>query len=155
MTLPDATLAAAAVAAVASFASLIVNVRAARQSEARAAQRAAIGPSYEQLAKVLYECVATASVFLKTEPDSEGRRNWAQRCNEAADSLKQIRPRVRFTLSGLYEGFRTLSRVPHWAQNYHDTSDGAIARATALRKALDGAVLRSYRRGRAPRLAEL
>jgi hypothetical protein len=157
VTLPDATFAAAVAAAVASLASVIVNIRAARQAEARAAQRAAIGPSYEQLAKVLYQCVATSNVFLKTAPDSEARRNWGQRCDEAADSLKELRPRLRFTLSGLDEPLRTLSRVPHWAQNYHDAADGAdlLKKATALRKALDGAVLRSYRRGRAPRIAEL
>jgi hypothetical protein len=149
----DATLAAASIAALASLLSLLVSVRSARSAEARAAQRDAVGPSLEALSQCLHDCVASATVALEKHEGSEGRRNWMTRGNDAAEELKALRPRLRLTLDGLDEGLRTLSRVPHWAQNYHDAADARVflRRATALRKALDRAVIHAYRQGRAPR----
>jgi hypothetical protein len=157
MTEGEATLAAAAVAAMASLLSLVVNARSARSAEIRAAQRDGVRPSLEELSKCLHECVATAKVVLEREEGTEGRLTWISRGNRAADDLKAIRSRVRLTLSGVDGGLRTLSRVPHWAQNYHDVPDARafLTRADALRTALDRAVARAYHRGRPPRRREV
>lgn len=152
MTTAEATLGAAVLAAGASLVSLFVNVRAAQRAEARDAQRSVLAPALEGLSAAFHECVASANVVLEKSPESEGRGNWIVRCNQARDNLKTLRSGIRFVLPGLDEAIRTLSRVPDWAQNYHDKPDGNefLERADKLRRALDRAVSHAYTRGRPP-----
>lgn len=152
LTQPEATLAAASVAAVASILSLVVTARAAQRAERRAAQRTLVEATVAELSRAFHENVATAATLLEKPKKSEARANNLTRCHAARDRLKALRPRVRIALRGIDEALRTLSRVPDWAANYDDRATGEefLTRADALRRALDAVVGRAYRKGRPP-----
>jgi hypothetical protein len=151
---PDATFAAATLAALASLLSLVITVRAAIRAERRAAQRTLVKDTVEELSSALHENVASATTLLKRAKKTEGRKNNLARCEIASERLKALRPRVRIALGDdVDEALKTLSRVPNWAANYDDHTAGSefLKRSDKLRRALDAAIGRAYLRGRRPR----
>lgn len=156
MTRETATLVAASIAAVASLVALLLNLRAQHRSELRVAHRQTLDPSLSELAEAIHQSVACASIILKANSD-EARARWKCRGARASARIKSLRPRLRYPLWGIDEGLRVLSRVPDWAE--HARADNAraqklVSTADSLRKGLDYAVRRSYRRGRSPSLHE-
>lgn len=156
MTRETATLVAACIAAAASLVVLLLNLRAQRRAELRVAHRQTLDLSIAELAEALHQSVACASIILKAKSDG-ARARWKCRGAKASSQLKSLRPRLRYPLWGLDEGLRVLSRVPDWAEHARADNSRAqrlVSKADGLRKALDYAIRRSYRKGRAPTLHE-
>jgi hypothetical protein len=65
-----------------------------------------------------------------------------------------VRPKVKYTLYGLDEPLRTLSRMPEWVATYKDVpktnADDLLEAMQRLAVAVDDAVRDSYRRGLPP-----
>jgi hypothetical protein len=149
-----ATLAAACVAAGASLAALVLNALLTRRSELRAAHRAALAEVLAELGKAAHECFAIASM-VATRPLGElARRNWLARGRRANADLESLRLATRYTLWGLAEPLRTLSRVAIWIGHY-PTRSGAdseelLEAANRLRRTVDAVIRSSYAKGRPP-----
>ena len=132
-----ATLVAAGVAAGASILTLGISLFTNRRAEARAAHRLALADQLPVLAEGLHEVSATAEIIRKRFVAGQDPRPWIARFETGKAKLDVIRPRIRYTLWGLDEGIRTLSRLGHWVATYRD-QDGAerlLAEAKKRKKA--------------------
>ena len=147
---------AATIAAVSSFITLLLSLRAQRSSELRVAHRDGLEPFITELSEALHANLATSNVILKTA-SGEAFKRWQDRSNEARKKLKELRPKLRYSLWGLDEGLLVLSRFPDWIQ--HLRSDAKLAekllkKGNQLRRALDYSIRNSYIYGRPPAIYE-
>jgi hypothetical protein len=151
MDAPTATLIAAGVAATASLVTLAVNVLGARRSEMRAAHRAALLPQLADIAEGLHGVMATSTVLRTRATKQQDTQPWIRRGAIAADLLKAVRPKIRYTLYGLDEPIRVLSRGPEWIATYRDADPGGaeslLAATRTLERRVSTIIRRSYRRG--------
>lgn len=150
------TLVAAIVAAGASLIVMLLTILHQRSSELRVARRAALDKIIVDLGALFHELLATCNVYTQARsPESE--QKWIGKAFQARDRIKSIRPSVRYSLWGLDEGLRTLTRLPEWLEHKRADSEATKELLTAgdnLRKALDSAILGSYKHGRPPSLFE-
>jgi hypothetical protein len=132
---------------------LLTNLLAARASEFRAAHRRVLSEELAPLGKAIHEAVASSSILHRKATSPEALENWRRRAAQAADQLKGLRLRVRYSLWGLDEALRVLSRLPHWITNFQDRpteGEELLVAATALRDELDRTLQRTYSKGRPP-----
>src|SRR5207249_816798 len=133
---------------------LATNVLASRRAEMRAAHRAALVPYLTDLGEGLHGVIATATLLRKRALGVQDAGAWIERGASAADQLKTVRPRVRYTLDGLDEPIRVLSRLPEWAATYRGVeSSGAeplLEVGRQLQDRISKIVGKSYRRGLPP-----
>lgn len=151
-----ATLIAASIAAVSSIIVLLISMSEQRQSELRAAHRMIMDGFLTDLASSIHQAVACANVLLKTN-SADAAANWRAKGQNASAKLKELRTQIRYPLWGLDEGLRVLSRVPDWADHLRSNKqlgERLDSSADLLRKSLDYAIRRSYRKGRPPTLHE-
>jgi hypothetical protein len=148
----EATMYAALLAAsVASLAALLTYFNS-RKAEVRASQRKLLERSIPKLGTALQEIVATSVILLKTRT-SESRKSWDRRGNVAKTALLQCQKEMRYSLWGITDSFRTLSRLPSWAQHAmrHPAKAATIVGCgDALSRAIDHTVLASLRTGKPP-----
>lgn len=153
----EATLVAAGVAALASLAVMVMNIRGMRSSEMRVAQREALETHVEELGKAIYEIVATAHVVVSRARKGQSLESWYSRSSEASDTVKDLRLKIRYPLWGIDEGLRAITRLPDWTQHTladHDKAEELVRRADRLRSALDITIRNCYIDGRTPNLIE-
>jgi hypothetical protein len=121
-------------------------------AEMRVAYRKTLEPHLGPLGKNLYETMA-CSKMLATKNDETGasRANWKNRADTARDELKAQRLDLRYSLWGLDEPLRVITRVPNWIEHNKgkkEQTDSIIKLATELRSAIDDSVRRAYALGR-------
>lgn len=120
----------------------------------RAAHRAALLQHLTDLGESLHGVVATATLLRRRALNQQDLSAWITRGQTAAEQLKKVRPAVRYTLDGLDEPIRVLSRLPEWAATYRDVElSGAEELLEAGRKlagCIDDTVRKSYRTGLPP-----
>jgi hypothetical protein len=149
---PTSTLIAASIAALSSLWVLIGNTRASRCSEMRVAHRKALEPHVAVIGEALHNIIATSSILLKAKTDVS-INNWRIRSADAQTKLKEIRPKVRYSLWGIDEGIRTITRIPNWVEHARirpTVATSLLSSAGALRCALDHAIRHSYSHGTLP-----
>lgn len=154
MTAEEATLIAAAVAAVASTMGLFLQWGIQRATERRSAFRKHLESTLPIVGDELYQVIALAVGIAKARSNDQFKFA-SQRAIEATKHLDTARRAVRYPLWGLDEGFQAVRRVPLIVTHFrHDTlaQDRVIATATSLRETLDKAIRRAYIQGRRPGL---
>lgn len=154
VTQPNATLWAAFVAAVASLASLVLNLMAGRRAEMRAAHRVTLLPHLESLGESIHQTLATSMMLRQRALNGQDRTKWIEAGEVGAATLKTLRPQVRYALPGVEEPLRVISRLPNWIATYRDVDDGdaeqLLRHARELQVGVDAAIRRSYRTGLPP-----
>jgi hypothetical protein len=146
-----ATLIAALIAAVAAVGSLVVTIITAGRRERRDTHRKALETELPDLADGLHQVVATS--FTQHRQLSAGKvqsaGNWRSRGHDAAQVLYRVRPRVRYSLSGLDLGLRNLGRLPDWVAHHQGRPEGGelLNRADGLATAIHEIIERSWRNG--------
>jgi len=154
---PTVTLIAAVIAASAAILSVLSNILFLRGSEFRGAYRKSLETVMLDLSECMHAVVATSAVYLKTSSGNPGRKKWLNKLATAQTQLKVIRPRVRYSLWGLDEGLRTLSRLPDWvahASSDPERANDILQKGKALSKLLDSSIRKSYFRGKPPSYLE-
>jgi hypothetical protein len=147
-----ATLIAALIAAVAAAGSLVVSIITASRRERRDNHRRALDAELPDLADGLHQVVATS--FTQHRQLAAGKTqsgaNWRGRGQAAAQTLYRVRPRVRYSLSGLDLGLRNLGRLPDWVAYHQGRPEGQelLDHADALASALHEIIEISWRDGR-------
>lgn len=146
------TVFAATIAAIASLATLALNLRAQLRAELRVAQRKFLEPHVLTLGEALHNLLASSYVLLDARSD-ESRAKWLERAQTEQARIKELIPKLRYPLWGLDSGLRALTRLPDWV--YHRRGDSAqsaelLAAADALRLALDESIQGCYAAGRRP-----
>ncbi len=148
LTAVEATLYGAILVAALSVAKLLYD----RLHEGRAEFRALLRPYLLEYAEAIYGVLACCAVLAKTA-NPEQRGHWVEKSRKEAEKLALLRPKLRYALWGLDEGFRVLIRLPGWT--CHAVSDSRraaelIDKATRLRITMDRVALRCFRSGRPP-----
>jgi hypothetical protein len=116
-----------------------------------------LGDVLAPLGQAVYEVVAAPAILHRKVRSHEELENWRARGSAAADRLKELRLRVRYSLWGLDEGLRVLSRVPDWISNFQgrpDEGERLLLQASDLRDELDRVLRKSYGHGRPPKRRE-
>src|SRR6185437_11450439 len=111
LTQPQATLWSAIVAASAAVLTLLFTILNKRGEEFRTAQRDVIVEDLKTVGKAIHEVIALSNIQLKLL-NHPGHAEKYRLAAEAARRLKEKRLDVRYTLWGLDEGLRILSRLP-------------------------------------------
>lgn len=152
MSSQTATLVAASVSAVASILVFLGNLFGSRSSEARAAHRKILEPYLAALGRALHEVVASSVIAHHRVAGGQDAGTFGKSGLAAAEVLKSQRLEVKYSLRGIDDGLRTLSRLPNWAATYRGDASGddLIADARALAAAVDDVIARSYSKGRPP-----
>jgi hypothetical protein len=149
LTTQDAALLAAGIAA---GTKLLTDALTARGAATRAAHRAVLQPHLSDLATTIHGVVAGAVLAHRRLQDDKTAGNALENSQCAAAALKQHRLEVKYSLPGLQEPLRTLTRAPDWIATYKGDSsgDGFIECLQRLSGMVDATITRSYRRGRPP-----
>jgi hypothetical protein len=150
------TLVAAGVAALASVVTLAGTLLGDRRAEMRAAHRQALLSFLPELGEGVHETAASATIIRRRFAKDQDPGPWVEAGKAGANKLKSVRPNVKYTLYGLDEPIRTLSRMPEWIATYKNVpktnADDLLKEMQKLAAAVDGGVRRSYRRGLPPGL---
>ncbi len=148
-----ATLAAALIAAILSLLTLLST----RPTEVRSANRKTLEPYIPDLADAIHQMIAISNILLKNKTE-ESRGNWRKKAEEAKAKLKEIRPKIRYSLWGLEDYILSLTRLPDFTLYTLDDIDVAIKvvkRGTRLGDSLDNCIRKCYLNGRTPKFYEL
>lgn len=120
----------------------------------RAAHRHALQGLLDELGEGVHKTAASAVILRRRFTAGQDPTPWRDAGKTGADMLKTVRPRVKYTLYGLDEPLRTLSRMPEWVATYKDVPntnvDDLLEAMQKLAVAVDSAVRMSYRRGLPP-----
>jgi hypothetical protein len=146
------TLVAAVIAAIVASISLFVTTHTQRLSELRAVQRKTLEPHLVTLGEALHNMLASSRIYLKTRSPASATK-WLGNAHSAQRQLKDLRPKLRYSLWGVDETIRVLSRVPNWIEHLRGEPERAermLDSANALRERLDECVRHCYRDGRQP-----
>lgn len=149
-----ATLVAAGIAAVAAIFTLLATLLGDRRAEMRAAHRLALQAYLEPLGEGIHRTAASATILRRRFVEGSDPTPWRDAGRTGADALKDVRSKVKYTLYGLDEPLRTLSRMPEWVATYKDVpktnADELLEAMQTLAGSVDAAIRRSYRRGLPP-----
>ena len=146
------TLVAAVIAAIVASISLFVTTHTQRLSELRAVQRKTLEPHLVTLGEALHNMLASSRIYLKTKSPGSAAK-WIGNAHAAQRQLKDLRPKLRYSLWGVDESIRVLSRVPNWIEHLRAEPERAESMrdsANKLRERLDECVRNCYRDGRQP-----
>lgn len=145
---------AASIAAGAALLTLAGNVLGSRRAEMRTAHRTALTGQLQDLAEGIHETVAAATILRRRNLAGSDVADWIEKGKKGSDKLKSVRPQCRYTLFGLDDPLRTLSRMPEWVATYKNVpgtnADKLLAEMTKLASEVDAAIRWSYRRGLPP-----
>jgi hypothetical protein len=152
LTAPVATTVAALIAAGAAIANLAITTISKAGEESRATYREAVAEDFKRIGRAVHEIIALSNIQLK-DLEREIHAERYKKAAEAARRLKDLRIDVRYTVPGIDEGFRILSRLPDWvghAKVDPKIAGNLFALAKKLGREIDLAVQRSYASGRPP-----
>lgn len=155
VTREEATLIAAAIAAVASVAKLLADVFTARTGATRAAHRAVLEPHLCKLAVSIHGAMAGTKIVHDRAKVGQEPGNAMTSARSAAADLKSHRLEVKYSLPGLEDPLGTITRAPDWIAHYKDGSGDALLKSLQqLGRLVDATITRSYQRGRPPTRVE-
>lgn len=143
---------AAIVAAAMSLITAVLTIFSNRSSEVRAANRTIILLEFKELGKAIHETLALSNLQLKVLNEATHPAAY-QKAEDAAKKLKVLRHKVRYSLWGLDNGLRELSRIPDWIGHAKKSPNSAKKLhhlAHLLGQALDNAIRTSYENGAQP-----
>jgi hypothetical protein len=149
VTTEQATLIAAGLAAVASLSNVAATARGALKAELRVARRKSLEASVVDLGDCLHQVLACANVLMMTSSE-EATDRWRNRGQEAKKKLKELRPKLRYSLWGMDEALRVLSRIPDWADHLRSEPRRAkklLRLSNRLRSGVDRSVRTVYVNG--------
>lgn len=152
MTAETAALIAAGLAAVVSILNLLLTGTFRKQEEMRAAIRSAAAENLDDIGRLVHEVIALSYVLAKANSDQVHKEKH-DKAREAADRLKTKRLDVRYSLWGIEEGLRTLTRVPDWVAHTRvdiKRRDELLAAASKLGAVVDDVVRKTYLTGAVP-----
>lgn len=152
MATETATLIAAGIAALVSILNLLLTGTFRKQEEMRGAIRSAAAENLNDIGRLVHEVIALSYVLAKANSDQDHKVKH-EKGREAAKSLKTKRLDVRYSLWGIEEGLRTLTRIPDWvAHTRVDTKrrDKLLAAASDLGAVVDDVVRKTYLTGTVP-----
>lgn len=118
----------------------------------------AIQPDLNTIAEGIHNVTASSTVMRDRIMAGKDPSAWYARAAEGRKQLDAVRPRVKYSLYGLTEPLRVLSRMPDWlshtakANSEVDYSERLLRDMQALQVSVDMAVRWSYRRGLPPGL---
>lgn len=140
------------VAGIAAGTKLLTDALTARGAATRAAHRAVLQPHLSDLATSIHGVVAGAVLAHRRLQDDKTAGHALENSQSAAADLKKHRLEVKYSLPGLQEPLRTLTRAPDWIATYKGdpSGDGFIECLQRLSGRVDATITRSYRRGRPP-----
>ncbi len=148
------TLIAALVAAFGVIINTVLTLMNNRRAEYRSASRKILEEEIASLGTAFHEVIATSRILLKSTGE-DNLKNWRAKARDAQESLKEIRPRVRYPLWGIDEGLKTLSKVPDWTNHLLINPEAAnklLDASDILVKQCDHAARKSYLKGQPPSL---
>jgi hypothetical protein len=148
-----ATLAAAVIAAILSLLTLLSTI----PTEVRAANRKTLESYITDLSDSIHQMIAISNILLKNKTE-ESRGNWRQKAEVAKSKLKDIRPKIRYSLWGLESYILSLTRLPDFTLYTLDDIEVAkkvVKRGARLGDTLDNCIRKCYLSGRTPRFYEL
>lgn len=150
-----AILLAASIAALASIVNLVLSWWSQQAIQRRMARRSYLEKMILELGEALHQVIARSAIRTKKAKGGQAHQTWRSRAEAAQDTLRQLRPKLRYPLWGLDSGIRTLSYIPDWIG--HAESDkrkvtALLKLGDSLRAALDKAICRAYLEGKAPTL---
>lgn len=148
-----ATLAAAIISAFLSLLTLIST----RPTEIRAANRKTLEAYIPDLSDSIHQLIAISNILLKNKTE-QSRENWRQKAENAKSKLKNIRPKIRYSLWGLEGYILSLTRLPDFTLYTLDdieVSKKVVNRGTKFGDRLDNCIRKCYLSGRIPRFYEL
>lgn len=152
MTAEIATLIAAGLAAVVSILNLLLTGTFRKQEEMRAAIRSAAAENLDDIGRLVHEVIALSYILSKANSDL-GHKEKHEKARESADKLKSKRLDVRYSLWGIEEGLRTLTRVPDWVAHTRvdiKRREKLLAAASELGEVVDAVVRKTYLTGAVP-----
>ncbi len=145
---------AAVIAAVITIINTSIVLASADSRDRRNATRDIIQDKLNSVGKCIHETIALSDLLTKSTNEDTHKKRY-QRAAAAAQSLKDIRLEIRYSIWGIDEGIRVLTRTPDWlshAQNDNKYRDKILRDAKELGSALDGAIRNVYASGRLPSL---
>lgn len=148
-----ATLIAAIIAAVFSLLTLLST----RPTEIRAANRKTLETYIPELADSIHQLIATSKILLKNKTQ-QSRESWRQKAEDAKGKLKDIRPKIRYSLWGLENYILSLTRLPDftlYTLGNNEVAKKVVKRGARFGDYLDNCIRKCYLNGRAPRFYEL
>lgn len=148
-----ATLVAAILAAIMS----LLTYFSTKPTEIRAANRKTLEPYIYDIADSIHQLIATSNIFLKNKTQ-ESRDNWKEKGEAAKLKLKEIRPKIRYSLWGLEDYILSLTRLPDYTLYTIENIEVAkkvVKRGTRLGDRIDKCIKNCYLKGRAPYQTEL
>jgi hypothetical protein len=148
---------AAGIAAGASVLNLVLRAHSERRAELRETNRKALEPFAVELGGALHSIVACSYLIVHRRDDSRQQPKWRARAEKARETLRAVRPKVRYQLWGLDEGIQILTRIPDWVVRNHGNLERVVSvleGASDLVVSLDGSIQRCYRYGRPPSVIE-
>lgn len=120
----------------------------------RVAHRNAIVPDLSRIADGVHQVTASSTVLRTRIGENKDPKGWYEKAAAGRQIIEAVRPRVKYSLYGLTDPLRTLSRMPDWVAHTAN-ADGQLADTLIddmqkLQRAIDSAIRRSYRRGLPP-----
>lgn len=152
MTQPEATLIAAVIAASATVITLLFTLMNKRGEEYRTAHRAVVVEDLKAIGKCVHEVLALSNIQMKTMAGTQHPERY-RNAAAAAKRLKEMRLDVRYTLWGIDDALRTLSRLPDWighAKLSPETAHILFKQAKVIGEQIDIAVRVAYIDSRSP-----
>ena len=120
----------------------------------RVAHRNAIVPDLNRIAEGVHQVTASSTVLRTRIGEGRDPTAWYEKAAAGRQIIDAVRPRVKYSLYGLTDPLRTLSRMPDWvahtANADGELADNLIEDMQKLQRAIDSAIRRSYRRGLPP-----
>ena len=152
MTAETTTLIAAGLAAVVSILNFLLAGTFRKQEEMRAAIRSAAAENLDDIGRLIHEVIALSYVLSKANSDQIHKEKH-EKAREAADRLKSKRLDVRYSLWGIEDGLRTLTRVPDWVAHTRvdvRRREKLLAAVSELGDVVDDVVRKTYLTGAVP-----
>lgn len=154
----NAVIIAASIAALTSTASFLLNLFNKMGSESRSAYRKTLEKHYNSLGELLHQSVAIPDVMAKRISLNQSIEGWANKNSKVKKKLEHCRKQVRYSLWGIDNGIRRMTRISNWVTHCKYIPDRVyeiVETADMLRKSLDKIIMKSYKKGRRPTFLDI
>ena len=151
------TLIAAGIAAVVSILTFFLTLFFNRKVEIRAARRKTLEGFIYDVSDSVHQLIAISNILLKNKT-TESRNNWSEKAENAKNTLKNLRPKIRYALWGLDKPLKVLTRLPDYTQYTLDSeivSKKVVKRGSTLGDSIDNCIRKCYLNGRSPKFYEI
>lgn len=151
------TLIAAGIAALISLLTFLLTLFFNRKSEIRAARRKSLEDFIFDIADSIHQLNAISNILLK-DKTVVSRTNWSQKAEKAKETLKTLRPKIRYALWGIEKPIKVLTRLPDYTQytlESNTVSSKVVSRGSKLGDTIDNCIRKCYLNGRSPRFYDI